>query len=123
MWYLYINSSCKFIKVINNNEIWLEDTKSQFGSDIIQSEPFEMTVNSGRWVFHIGRSLFTFEWKFPTKCWWFKKEPKIIGVKLMSNIDDFPLSLRELIDPKQILYTENKQVSEMNHECINGTDK
>ena len=41
----------------------------------------------------------------------------------MSNIDDFPLSLRELIDPKQILYTENKQVSEMNHECINGTDK
>jgi pSer/pThr/pTyr-binding forkhead associated (FHA) protein len=61
-----ISRNHAYLKVMKNNEIWLEDAGSKFGSLFIQNEPIELTPKIGREYLQVGRSYLIIDCKFPS---------------------------------------------------------
>ena len=111
------------LRIIDNKEIWLEDHQSKFGSLIIQNDPVELSLKSGKTTLQLSRTLLTVQCKFPSSCWWFKPASMIKGFSLINYIEDFPLSIRELAMPKRLLLLKEKESLEDNHEFFDCAEK
>lgn len=110
------------LKIINNNEIWLEDYQSKFGSLLIQNDPVEITTNQNKIILQCGRTLVTVTWQIPGSCWWFKPSSMIQGFSLINYLDDYPESIKEMMLPRRALLEKFNNSYEAKNDLIDWTE-
>lgn len=132
-----ISRTHAYLRVINN-EIWIEDSNSKFGSLVIQNKPskfitidilcsmltfaiiVELTTKMKKLFLQVGRSFFTISCELPSNCWCIKNPLLTKGFSAYHYYEGFPEEIRTMMFPDESKSKHLESLEDGNHDFDNS---